>query len=201
MVYRGRLLRCRQILGVGQARNRTRVAVQPTVPFGLICLSLTVLWYACAGHAPADAAEHRSRARWYTTKTEPSFDDMTVKLRRVIIAASFRPKPTIRQTVKLRRVIIAASFRPKPTIRQPSRNPSRPRRLGRSRNMIGQKCETLENLWVPVIRSPHATCAYSWISPPSRSTRTIRMSAAGAAGEATLSGDACPSARCGRCSL
>jgi hypothetical protein len=63
----------RQILGVGQARNRTRVAVQPTVPFGLICLSLTVLWYACAGHAPADAAEHRSRARWYTTKTEPSF--------------------------------------------------------------------------------------------------------------------------------
>jgi len=42
----------RQILGVGQARNRTRVAVQPTVPFGLICLSLTVLWYACAGHAP-----------------------------------------------------------------------------------------------------------------------------------------------------
>jgi putative transposase len=24
------------------------------------------------------------------------------------------------------------------------------------------------NVWVPVIRSPHATCAYSWISPPSR---------------------------------
>jgi len=42
----------RQILGVGQARNRTRVAVQRPVPFGLICLSLTVLWYACAGHAP-----------------------------------------------------------------------------------------------------------------------------------------------------
>jgi hypothetical protein len=65
--------------------------VQRTVPFGLICLSLTVVWYACAGHAPADAAEHRSRARWYTTKTEPSFEDMTIKLRRVIIAARFRP--------------------------------------------------------------------------------------------------------------
>ena len=28
-------------------------------------------------------------------------------------------------------------------------------------------------LWVPVIRSPHATCAYSWISPPTRSRRRI----------------------------
>jgi hypothetical protein len=27
-------------------------------------------------------------------------------------------------------------------------------------------------VWVPDIRSPHATCAYSWISPPSRSRRT-----------------------------
>jgi hypothetical protein len=34
------------------------------------------------------------RARWYTTKTEPSFADMTAKLRRVIIAARFRrPSP------------------------------------------------------------------------------------------------------------
>jgi hypothetical protein len=53
---------------VGQARNRTPKAVQRTVPFGLICLSLTVVWYATAGHAPADAVERRSRARWYTTK-------------------------------------------------------------------------------------------------------------------------------------
>jgi hypothetical protein len=82
----------RQILGVGQARNRTRAAVQHTVPFGLVCLSLTVHWYASAGHALADAADHRSPARWYTTKTEPSFDDMTIKLRRVIIAARFRPQ-------------------------------------------------------------------------------------------------------------
>jgi hypothetical protein len=34
----------RQILGVGQARNRTRTAVQRTVPFGLICLSLVTIW-------------------------------------------------------------------------------------------------------------------------------------------------------------
>ena len=81
----------RQILGVGQARNRTRQSVLRTVPFGLICLSLVTLWYAAAGHAPADVAERRSQSRWYTTKTEPSFEDMTIKLRRVIIAARFRP--------------------------------------------------------------------------------------------------------------
>ena len=34
-------------------------------------------------------AGHRVRARWNTTKTELSYDDMAVKLRRVIIAADF----------------------------------------------------------------------------------------------------------------
>jgi membrane protein DedA with SNARE-associated domain len=29
-------------------------------------------------------------------------------------------------------------------------------------------------LWVPNIASPHATCEYSWIRPPSRSRRTTR---------------------------
>ncbi len=84
----------RQVLGVGEARNRSPRAVERTVPFGLVCLSLVTVWYATAGHAPADVAEHRARARWYTTKTEPSFADMTAKLRRVIIAARFRhPSP------------------------------------------------------------------------------------------------------------
>ena len=39
------------------------------------------------------AVVHRARARWYTTKIEPSYD-MTVKLRRMIIAARFtQPTP------------------------------------------------------------------------------------------------------------
>jgi hypothetical protein len=80
----------RQILGVGQARNRTRRAVERTVPFGLICFSVVPVWYALHGHAPEDVINRRTRARWYTTKTEPSYDDMIVKLRRVIIAARFR---------------------------------------------------------------------------------------------------------------
>jgi protein tyrosine phosphatase (PTP) superfamily phosphohydrolase (DUF442 family) len=43
------------------------------------------------GHHPSDATDHRARAPWYTTKTEPSFADMLAKLRRVIIAARFLP--------------------------------------------------------------------------------------------------------------
>ena len=59
----------RQIMGVGEARNRTRRAVERTVPFGLICFSVVTVWYALHGHAPEDVTGHRARARWYTTKT------------------------------------------------------------------------------------------------------------------------------------
>ena len=36
------------------------------------------------------AEDHRARAPWYTTKTQPSTADMAAKLRRVIIAARFK---------------------------------------------------------------------------------------------------------------
>ena len=98
----------RQIMGVGEARNRTRRAVERTVPFGLICFSVVTLWYALHGHAPEDVTGHRTRARWYTTKTEPSYDDMTIKLRRVIIAARFRgPRPE-QATPQETRAVLAA---------------------------------------------------------------------------------------------
>ncbi|MGW0633923.1 IS701 family transposase [Streptomyces sp. NPDC002758] len=98
----------RQTLGVGQARNRTRQAVERTVPFGLFCLSLVIVWYATAGHSPADTAERRSRARWYTTKTEPSFEDMTIKLRRVLIANRFRPSHPHQATPEETQAVLAA---------------------------------------------------------------------------------------------
>ncbi len=56
-------------------------------------------------------------------------------------------------------------------------------------------------LWVPDIRSPQAACAYSWISPPSRSRRTTLPAGRRTAGSPDLSGGICPKARCGRCSL
>jgi hypothetical protein len=60
------------------------------------------------GHAPDDVASHRIRARWYTTKTEPSYDDMTIKLRRVIIAARFRGPCPEQATPQETRAVLAA---------------------------------------------------------------------------------------------
>lgn len=57
----------RDLLGVGQARNRTENAVRRTVPFGLYCYSITVIWYALHGHHANDAADHRAARPWYTT--------------------------------------------------------------------------------------------------------------------------------------
>ena len=62
-----------------------------TIPFTPACQSLAVLWYATAGHHPADVDEHRARAPWYRTKAEPSTADMIAKLRPVLIATKYRP--------------------------------------------------------------------------------------------------------------
>ena len=61
----------KQVFGSGQARNRTARAVRATIPFTLTCQTLAILWYATAGHDPADVDEHRARAPWYVTKAEP----------------------------------------------------------------------------------------------------------------------------------
>lgn len=93
-------LEAKHVLGVGQARNRTENAVSRTVPFGLLVMSLVMLWYAAHGH-PDDVVARREESPWYATKTEPSFEDMLVKLRRVIIAARFmstrRSQPTAQE--------------------------------------------------------------------------------------------------------
>jgi hypothetical protein len=80
----------KQVFGAGQARNRTARAVERAVPFQLACQAITTCWYATAGHDPADVEEHRARAPWYTTKTQPSIADMAGKLRRVLITTRFR---------------------------------------------------------------------------------------------------------------
>lgn len=79
-------------MGVGQARNRVQAAVERTVPFGMLTMSLVYLWYTRHGHHPDDIADRRTAAPWYTSKTEPSFEDMLAKLRRTIIAARFLPQ-------------------------------------------------------------------------------------------------------------
>ncbi|MFE7330091.1 hypothetical protein ACFU8W_35035 [Streptomyces sp. NPDC057565] len=104
----------RDLLGTGQAHNRTRHAVERTVPFGLYCYTITVVWYALHGHHPSDAADHRERAPWYTTKTDPSLSDMVAKLRRTIIAARFLPnrpgQPTDQEIRAVQQAWTAASL-------------------------------------------------------------------------------------------
>ena len=77
----------RNILGAGEARNRTRRAVERTVPFALIASTLVITWYARHGHDPAGITERRAAEPWYRTKTEPAFEDMLTKLRRILICA------------------------------------------------------------------------------------------------------------------
>lgn len=80
----------KQTVGVGHALNRVKLAVERTVPFGLIVGSLALCWYATGGHDPDDVQAARQLAPWYRTKVRPSVLDMVVKLRRVIIATQFR---------------------------------------------------------------------------------------------------------------
>jgi hypothetical protein len=77
----------KQLVGVGEAQNRTRAAVERTAPFGFLCLTVAIAWYALAGHAPGDVRERRRRQPWYRSKLEPSVEDMLIKLRRTVIAA------------------------------------------------------------------------------------------------------------------
>lgn len=95
----------KELFGVGHARNRTKKAVERTVPFQFLAMVLTIIWYALAGHHPGDVDEHRRRAPWYLTKTAPSFADMLAKLRRVIIASQFHPgqgqTPTTREITEV----------------------------------------------------------------------------------------------------
>jgi hypothetical protein len=82
----------KQVFRTGQARNRVARAVERTIPFALACQAIAVVWYATAGHHPADVEARRARAPWYRGKTEPSTADMAAKLRRVVIAARlFKP--------------------------------------------------------------------------------------------------------------
>jgi hypothetical protein len=44
--------------------------------------------------------EHHRRARWYATKTHPSYQDMLIKLRRVLIVTEYRADPQVDPTLE-----------------------------------------------------------------------------------------------------
>jgi DDE superfamily endonuclease len=75
----------KQTTGIGEARNRTVLAVERTVPIGLVTQSLIVVWHTLHGSDTVTA--RRTEAPWYRTKTQPAYHDMIVQLRRVMITA------------------------------------------------------------------------------------------------------------------
>ncbi len=91
----------KQVLGIGQARNRVSHAVERTVPFQFLVQTLITYWYATYGYHRDDLLARRAAEPWYTSKTEPAFEDMLAKLRQCLIAARFtatspnQPDPNI----------------------------------------------------------------------------------------------------------
>jgi hypothetical protein len=94
-------LEAKHLVGVGQARNRTRLAVQRTVPFGLCCHSLLVIWYAHTGQATSDVTARRARSPWYRHKRTPSTLDMLVAFRRAMLAEISHTSPAQATGTKL----------------------------------------------------------------------------------------------------
>ncbi len=98
----------RNILGAGEARNRTRRAVERTVPFALIVSTLVVTWYARHGHPRHAVTARRHDQPWYTTKTEPAFEDMLTQLRRTMIAARISAGSSAPPTPEQTQQVLAA---------------------------------------------------------------------------------------------
>ncbi len=62
--------------------EREPMSSKRTLPFGMLCYSLVVLWYIEHGHPTRDVALARAMAPWYRHKTSISFADMLAAMRR-----------------------------------------------------------------------------------------------------------------------
>ncbi len=80
----------KHLVGVGQARNRVKRAVERTVPFGFLSQSIAIAWYALYGDPVADVRRRRLNAPWYPMKRDPSMLDILASLRRELIRAEFQ---------------------------------------------------------------------------------------------------------------
>ncbi len=80
------------IVGVADARNRTREAVERTVPFCNLSMSLLVVWFTTSGMNPdVIVQQRRDLAPWYRSKTNVSVADMLDAARQVLTVSNFRP--------------------------------------------------------------------------------------------------------------
>ncbi|MGI8731172.1 MAG: IS701 family transposase [Solirubrobacteraceae bacterium] len=79
----------KHVAGVGEARNRVKLAVERTVPFGLLCQTITIAWYALHGDPAGDVRARRLHAPWYPSKRDPSMLDIQASLRRELIRSEY----------------------------------------------------------------------------------------------------------------
>ena len=77
----------KDLLGAGDAQNRLQAAVERTLPFAMLNLTVLTLWYHHAGHATDDLATRRSAAPWYRHKQHIAITDMLTAFRRARITA------------------------------------------------------------------------------------------------------------------
>jgi hypothetical protein len=98
----------RNILGAGEARNRTPRAVTRTVPFALLTHTLVITWYARHGHRPALITARRAAQPWYPAKHEPAFEDMLTHLRRTLITARISAGSAAQPTPEQTQAVLAA---------------------------------------------------------------------------------------------
>jgi hypothetical protein len=71
----------KQHLGFEEPQGWTRRAVERTAPLAMLLYSLIVLWFAREGHRSWSSLA----CPWYQSKTEPSFTDMLITLRRLSV--------------------------------------------------------------------------------------------------------------------
>lgn len=77
----------KDLLGAGDAQNRLQAAVERSVPFGMLTLTILTAWYQHAGQAHDDLAARRSAAPWYRHKQHIAVLDMLIAFRRSRITA------------------------------------------------------------------------------------------------------------------
>lgn len=100
----------KDLLGVGDAHNRLQTAVERTVPFMMLTLTILTLCYHHAGEAAADVHTRRLHAPWYRHKRHIAVLDMLIAFRRSRITTITPGQSTLQQndpTAPTRRSTVA----------------------------------------------------------------------------------------------
>ena len=71
-------LNAKQMMGLEDPSNRTKLAVERTAPTGLALYGLTLVWFHLEGHRSLSFPDRP----WYPGKEEPSYADILAALRR-----------------------------------------------------------------------------------------------------------------------